>query len=163
MSEFMDLSREERALYNPAFTAVLTARTVQGYQTQFGQACPVALAVLAAVMAMQPSVRARLPRNTNAGVSRWIEENRVVSVAMTQNATALAAVVRPGLTFALQTALLSCTDQGLLQLPTGWLKKVITGGTEEVVAIQKAAHMLGRWLPSTGSMSTVMTLLGVRP
>ncbi|MGW5860800.1 hypothetical protein ACWFRJ_01335 [Streptomyces sp. NPDC055239] len=23
--------------------------------------------------------------------------------------------------------------------------------------------MLGRWLPSTGSLSTVMTLLGVRP
>lgn len=39
----MDLSREERALYNPAFTAVLTARTVQGYRTQFGQPCPLPL------------------------------------------------------------------------------------------------------------------------
>ncbi|MEU2509392.1 three component ABC system middle component [Streptomyces sp. NPDC007863] len=130
---------------------------------QFGQPCPVALAVLGAVMALQPAVRDRLPRNTNAGVSRWVEENRTVKMAMTQNATALAAVVRPGLLFALQTTLLSCTDQGLLHLPTGRLKKVITGATEEVVAIQKAAHMLGRWLPSTGSMSTVMTLLGVRP
>ncbi|MFJ8660554.1 three component ABC system middle component [Streptomyces sp. NPDC093795] len=163
MSDFVDLSREERALYNPAFTALLAARTVQGHQTQYGRPCPVALAVLGAVMALQPAVREKLPRTTNAGVSRWVEENRAVKVAMLQNATALAAVVRPGLLLALQTTLVHCTDQGLLQLPTGRLKKVITGPTEELIAIQKAAHMLGRWLPSTGSMSTVMTLLGVRP
>ncbi|MER5307502.1 three component ABC system middle component [Streptomyces sp. NPDC002773] len=163
MSDFVDLSREERALYNPAFTALLTARTVQGHQTQYGRPCPVALAVLGAVMALQPAVREKLPRTTHAGVSRWVEENRTVKVAMMQNATALATVVRPGLLFALQSTLLHCTDQGLLQLSTGRLKKVITGPTDEVITIQKAAHMLGRWLPSTGSMSTVMTLLGVRP
>ncbi|APU43322.1 three component ABC system middle component [Streptomyces sp. TN58] len=163
MSKFANLSREERALYNPAFTAVLTARAVQGHEVQYSQPCPIPIAVLSAVMALQPAIRDRLPRTTGTGLNRWLEENRAVKVNMTQNATALAAVVRPGLLMALQTALVRCTDQGLLFLPTGRLKRVVTGRTEEVIAIQQAAHMLGRWLPSTGSMSTVMTLLGVRP
>jgi hypothetical protein len=45
----------------------------------------------------------------------------------------------------------------------GRLTKTINGATDQIQAIQKAAYLLGRWLPSTGSLSTVMTLLGVRP
>lgn len=127
MSEFAHLSREERALYNPSFTAVLTARAVQGHEAQYGRPCPVSVAVLGAVMALQPAVRDRLPRTTGAGLNRWLEENRAVKVAMAQNATALAAVVRPGLLMALQTTLVRCTDQGLLSLPAGQLRKAITG------------------------------------
>lgn len=53
MSEFANLSREERALYNPAFTAVLTARAVQGHEVQYSQPCPIPVAVLSSVMALQ--------------------------------------------------------------------------------------------------------------
>ncbi|MDX2819240.1 DUF6521 family protein [Streptomyces sp. PA03-5A] len=163
MTGFADFSREERALYNPAFTALVTSRAVQGHQAHYDQPCPVAVAVLAAVMALQPSVRQALPRTTSNGLTRWLEENKHVKTTMSQNATALAAVVRPGLLLALQTQMLSCGADGQLRLLPGALKKAITGRTEELAAIQKASHMLGRWLPSTGSVSTVMTLLGVRP
>ncbi|SEQ97829.1 three component ABC system middle component [Streptomyces radiopugnans] len=163
MIGFTDLSREERALYNSAFTGLVTARAVQGHQDHYRRRCPVAVAVLSAVMALQPSIRHALPNTTRSGLIRWLEENRAVKVAMADNATALSAVVRPGLLLALQTQMLYCADDGRLGVTTGRLKKVITGGTDEVIAIQKAAHMLGRWLPSAGSLSTVMTLLGVRP
>lgn len=163
MNNITELSREERALYNPAFTALITCRAVQGHEFQYSQPCPVAVAVLSAVMALQPSVRTTLPKSLNSGLNRWLEENKAVKVTMGQNATALAAVVRPGLLLALQTDVLRCDEAGHLNLTQGRLKKKITGSTGELLSIQKAAYMLGRWLPSTGSLSTVMTLLGVRP
>ncbi|WP_443079126.1 three component ABC system middle component [Streptomyces sp. P5-A9] len=39
----------------------------------------------------------------------------------------------------------------------------LRGEAPIALAIQKAAGMFGRWLPTAGSTSTTLTLLGVRP
>ena len=156
------LSREERALYNPAFTAVLCARAVQGYDKEYTAPCPLPVAVTAVVMALQPTVRAVLPATTGTGLMGWLDRNDAVRVAMIRNTASLAADVRPGLLFALQSRILKCHSGGLDPVP-GALAKTIKGDTAQSVAIQKAAAQLGRWLPSTGSLSTVLTLLGVQP
>ncbi|MFD8421018.1 three component ABC system middle component [Streptomyces sp. NPDC059466] len=158
----LELSREERALYSPAFTAVLCTRAVQGYDKECAAPCPLPVAVTAAVMALQPSIRAVLPATTGTGLMGWLDENDAVRVAMTRNASTLASVVRPGLLFALQSSILRCSSEGLTAVPRA-LGKSVKGDTEQNVAIQKAALQLGRWLPSTGSLSTVLTLLGVKP
>ncbi|ALC29799.1 three component ABC system middle component [Streptomyces sp. CFMR 7] len=163
MNALTQFSREERALYNPPFTALVTCRAVQGHEFQYSQPCPITVAVLSAVMALQPTVRRTLPKSLNSGLTRWLEENKAVKVAMSQNATALAAVVRPGLLLALQSEAVHVDEAGKLTVARGRLTKTINGATDEIQAIQKAAYLLGRWLPSTGSLSTVMTLLGVRP
>ncbi|QES52030.1 hypothetical protein DEJ50_33665 [Streptomyces venezuelae] len=158
----MDLSREERALYNPAFTALLCTRAVQGHQKQYGAPCPLTVAVVAAVMALQPSIRTALPGTVRTGLMNWIETNDAVRFAMSRNATPLAAMVRPGLLFALQTRALHATPDGII-LASGATPRAVRGATEQTLAIQNAALFLGRWLPSTGSLSTVLTLLGVKP
>lgn len=158
----MELSREERALYNPAFTAVLCMRAVQGYDKEYAAACPLPVAVTASVMALQPAIRAALPATTGTGLMGWLEANGHVRIEMSRNATVLATVVRPGLLFALQSRLMHCTAVGLIPVPRA-LAKTISGGTPQTRAIQQAALMLGRWLPSTGSLGTVLTLLGVQP
>ncbi|WP_307680637.1 three component ABC system middle component [Streptomyces sp. V4I2] len=156
-----ELSREERGLFNPAFTALVCTRAVQGYEQQYATVCPLPVAVTAAVMALQPSIRAALPATLRTGLMGWLDANEAVRVAMGLNAAALAAVVRPGLLFALQSDVLRLQDSGLTVAPRA-LGKTVKGGTEQNTAIQKAAVQLGRWLPSTGSISTVMTLLGVQ-
>ncbi|MEU7175236.1 three component ABC system middle component [Micromonospora tulbaghiae] len=161
--DFAELSREERALYNPAFTAVAVTRAVQGYQAQYKRGCPITVAVLSVVMAMQPGIRRLLPATIRNGLTRWLEEHQTIKIAMAQNAEGLAAVVRPGLLLALQVRVLQIDQAGLLEVNPGAITKAITADTEETLAIQKASYMLGRWLPSTGSLGTVMTLLGVRP
>lgn len=157
-----ELSREERALFNPAFTALVCARAVQGYTTQYRAACPLPIAVTAAVMALQPSIRRALPATTGTGLMGWLDANEAVRIAMRRNASPLAAVVRPGLLFALQGDVLRVDGTGLATVPRA-VSTAVKGGTEQNTAIQKAAHLLGRWLPSTGSTSTVLTLLGVQP
>lgn len=163
MIDLDELSREERALYSPAFTGLVVCRAVQGYRERYGQPCPVVVAVLSAVMAIQPSIRAMLPKTISTGLIRWLEENKPARVSMMQNAEALSGVVRLGLLFALQTGTLACDETGALTLRPATLANSIRGGTEDSQAVQRAAYMLGRWLPSSGDLSTVMSLLGVRP
>ncbi|MFE3876350.1 three component ABC system middle component [Kitasatospora sp. NPDC059146] len=158
----MNLSREERALYNPAFTALLCTRAVQGHERQYDSPCPLPVAVVAGIMALQPSVRAALPGTLNSGLMKWLEANDGVRIAMTRNAAPLAAVVRPGVLFALQTRTLLATTGGLT-LALGPTTKGVKGATDQTIAMQQAAQFLGRWLPSTGSLSTVLALLGVKP
>lgn len=158
----MNLSREERALYNPAFTALLCTRAVQGHEQRYNAPCPLPVAVVAGIMALQPAIRAALPSTQKSGLMKWLDTNDTVHVSMSRNAASLAAVVRPGVLFALQTRTLWATAAGL-SLGLGPTTKGIRGATDQTVAMQQAAHFLGRWLPSTGSLSTVLTLLGVKP
>ncbi|MFF2504933.1 three component ABC system middle component [Streptomyces sp. NPDC058067] len=158
----VDLSREERALFNPAFMALISCRVVQGHQRGDGS-CPLPIAVTAAVMALQPAIRALLPGTTKASLPKWAEDNQTVRVLMAANAPALAAMVRPGILLALQTDLLSLDETARLHLRRRAIPATINGTSDTVVAIQKTAHMLGRWLPTGGSTATTLTLLGVRP
>jgi Family of unknown function (DUF6521) len=159
----VELSREERGLFNPAFAAVVCTRAVQGYTKEYDAACPLPIAVTAAVMAFQPFVRAALPATTGTGLMGWLDENEAVRVAMGRHADSLAAVVRPGILFALQSGVLRLDGTGLAAVARALSRTTIRGDTEQTIAIQKAAFLLGRWLPSTGSISTVLTLLGVQP
>ncbi|MFE1787873.1 three component ABC system middle component [Streptomyces sp. NPDC059525] len=90
----MSVSREERALYNPAFTALLCTRAVQGHEQQYNTPCPLPVAVVAGIMALQPAIRAVLPSTLNSGLMKWLGTNDAVRVAMTRNAASLAAVAR---------------------------------------------------------------------
>ncbi|ARZ66686.1 hypothetical protein SMD11_1021 [Streptomyces albireticuli] len=158
----VELSREERALFNPAFMALVSCRAVQGHQREAGP-CPLPIAVTAAVMALQPGIRSLLPGTTKASLPKWAAENQTVRVLMAANAPSLAAMVRPGILLALQTELLSLNDTARLHLRLRAIPATINGTSDTFVAIQKTAHMLGRWLPTGGSAATTLTLLGVRP
>ncbi|MGW4750563.1 three component ABC system middle component, partial [Streptomyces sp. NPDC004290] len=71
MTEPIILSREERALFNPAFMALVTCRVVQGHQRDEGS-CPLPIAVTAAVMALQPAIRELLPATTRTSLPKWV-------------------------------------------------------------------------------------------
>jgi hypothetical protein len=80
MTSVASLSREERALFNPAFTALVCARAVQGHAAKHSPVCPLPIAVTAAVMALQPAVRALLPSTTNASMPNWVGGNATSSL-----------------------------------------------------------------------------------
>ncbi|WP_369020562.1 three component ABC system middle component [Streptomyces californicus] len=162
MTEPIALSREERALFNPAFMALVTCRAVQGHQRDEGS-CPLPIAVTAAVMALQPAIRELLPATTRASLPKWVQDNQTVRVLMAANAPGLAAMVRSGILLSLQTDLLTLDETARLHLRRRAIPAAITGTSDTVVAIQRTAYMLGRWLPTGGSTATTLTLLGVRP
>lgn len=162
MSALDLLSREERNLYNPAFTAVLVVRAVQGYEQEAGEPCHVLLAVLAPVMALTKQVRAVLPNRISSTTVNWIEREAAARVYLSQAASHLGPIVKAGLLFGVRTQALEVVA-GRLVRSTGRIPKRITGDSREVIEIQKASLFLGRWLSKAGGTSTIFTLLGVGP
>jgi hypothetical protein len=162
MSSFDLLSREEQNLNNPAFTALLVARAVQGYEQENGSACPVPLAVLAPVMALTSQLRAVLPTSISTTTVNWIEREASARVHLTQAVPHLGPIVKAGVLFGLKVRAVEIVEGHLLR-STGKLRKSIVGDTAEVVEIQKASLFLGRWLSRAGNTRTIFTLLGVRP
>jgi len=162
MTPFSHLSREERALFNPAYLALVSCRAVQGHQKTSGP-CPLPIAVTAAVMALQPAIRALLPGSTRGSLTNWIEQQPTVRIAMKANATGLSSIVRPGLLFAVQTGLLAIDESGRLSVNRRAIPAAIAASDAPVATVQRAANLLGRWLPSGGGTATVLALLGVRP
>jgi hypothetical protein len=157
------LSREERNLYNPAFTGLLVTRAVQGYEREYGPGCHVVLAVLAPVMSLVPQVRTVLPATTAATAVNWIERESAARIHLAQAAPVLGPIVRNGLMLGLQASVLAMAD-GQIVRSTGRIPTRMSGAsTAEVPEIQKASYFLGRWLPRAGDVATVLTLLGVRP
>ncbi|MFJ9795431.1 three component ABC system middle component [Streptomyces sp. NPDC101145] len=160
---YPQLGRGERALFNPAFMALVCARAVREHRGH-DEHCPLALAVTAAVMALQPGIRDLLPKNTNASVAKWVDDHAEIRVMMAANTTALAPVARAGLLFATQTGVLTAHADATVSLVSPRaIPAQPRGSAPTVLSIQKAAGMLGRWLPTAGSTATTLTLLGVRP
>ncbi|GAA4089693.1 three component ABC system middle component [Nonomuraea soli] len=162
MAVFESLSREERNLYNPAFAGLLVARTAQGYEEENGLGCHISLAVLAPVMALTAPVRTALPRTTSATPVNWIERESTARIHLQAAAPLLGPLVRDGLLLGLQAGALTLDGRRRIQAAKR-IPKRITGGTPEVVQIQKASVFLGRWLSRAGDLPTIFTLLGVRP
>jgi hypothetical protein len=157
------LGRGERALFNPAFMGLVCARAVREHRVHH-ERCPLAIAVTAGVMSLQPGIRAVLPKTTNASVAKWVEDNTEIRIMMAANTTALAPVVRAGLLFATQTGVLTAHPDATVSLARyRAIPAQPRGEAPLALAIQKAAGMFGRWLPTAGSTSTTLTLLGVRP
>ncbi|MEU6244661.1 three component ABC system middle component [Streptomyces sp. NPDC047024] len=160
---YPQLGRGERALFNPAFMALVCGRAVREHRAH-DEHCPVVIVMAAAVMALQPGIRNLLPKNTNASLAKWVDDHAEIRVMMAANTTALAPVARAGLLFATQTGVLKAHRNATVSLATPRaIPAQPRGSAPTALAIQKAAGMLGRWLPTAGSTATTLTLLGVRP
>ncbi|MEU9504814.1 three component ABC system middle component [Micromonospora sp. NPDC048170] len=162
MADIGFLSREERSLYNPAFVGILVIRATQGYEAERGRGCHMALAATAATMSLTPQVRFSLPKSTAANAVSWIEKESEAMAFLAQSVPAYSPLVRNGMLHAMRMRALVLAPPSALHA-TRVVPKLIKGETSETIEIQRAAYFLGRWLPQAGSMSTILSLLGVRP
>lgn len=164
MPDFGVLSREERALYNPAFVGLVAVRATQGFELELERAQPCHVLFIATVtaMALTPQVRGALPTTTATNVISWIEREAEVRTYLKSALPEYSSIVRAGLLFALRRGALVFAPPSTVNA-SRTVAKAIKGETGETIAIQSAAHFLGRWLPKAGDLPTTLSLLGIRP
>jgi hypothetical protein len=153
---------EEIVLFNPAFVALLYVRTVQGWTSETGEdGVPFHFAHLAVAMTLHTPTRRAIPDRMNANFVDWIQRNPEVAARLPKSAQALGPLLRGGLLFALSSDVCRWRPPNVLMIDRG--AKSIRGESEEVIACQRAARFLGRWLPKSGSAASIFGLLKVRP
>jgi ABC-3C biological conflict system middle component len=154
------LGTDARALFNPAFVAVLIARAAAGHRRERDASLPLALGYLVAPMVLHTPTRDALPR-VNARLARWADEHQLVRAELRWRAPQLSSVTRHALRFGLRHELIGLTPAGIDAAPA--VARLPAPDSGDASDCWKKAELLGRWLPRAGPPATVLALLGVRP
>lgn len=161
----LDISLENRRLLNPAFSGLLIVRAVQGFCREAKSAFPYIYSYLILPFVLHPETRERLPHAVVTRLPSWIERNSEVTTLFPRRVGDLAPATREALFLTATTGLITLEGStGLTPTTTDrlLLKFEKESSSAEVASCVHKAHFVGRWLASSGTTSTVLTVLGVQ-
>lgn len=163
MMPWRDRPIEVAALLNPAFCAVLLNRAVQSYNDSAQRGLPYPFVFLVLPMTLHRPTREAFPRSVATRMHAWLQTHPEVRVNFAERAAALVPVTKEALSFGLHEQWIAVRDDGTVvsghngRLPPTWQ------GDEDLRGSWQAASLLGRWLHSAGTVSTVYMMWGIRP
>ncbi|WP_420898270.1 three component ABC system middle component [Cryobacterium sinapicolor] len=160
-------SREVAALFNPAVIALVLIRSVSAghdahTNTKTVAGLPLVYAPMVAALALYPDLRATLSMTISTQFGTWLERSAAARIFMPERVRSLVPLVNEGLLFALANDVLVLQD-GILVPGSAGPKKATSGKSADIVAAQKGAAYLGRWLPNCGTPAAVCARLGITP
>lgn len=150
-------------MYNPAFVALILARTASGYAQHADDGLPFPLAFLAAPIVLHGPTREELPAQARSKMALWLEERPALRAGLGRRAASLVPAVRAGLRHGLRSDVLALED-GKLTAPIRLkVKSRQITLSSEVDDILKRAHYVGGWFALAGSVASIYALWRVTP
>lgn len=162
MTTFLDRPREERALFNPAFIALLLHAAVRGHAERAnGRAISIGFLYLIPPLALHQETRELLPATVASSMPLWIREHPGALVGLGDRVSALRPLVSDACCFALRSGLLLSAPSGMT---AGRLPKRPSGSvtSEEVDRCISRSTFLGRWFAGQPDMTTALAFWGLR-
>lgn len=160
-----DISLENRRLLNPAFAGLVLIRAVNGFFRETKSGFPYIYSYLILPLVLHPETRERLPLAIVTRLPSWTERNSEITALLPRRVADLAPATREALFLAATTGLITLgksaelisavTDKTLLNFE----KNSVSG---EVGTCLHKANFVGRWLATSGTSATVLTVLGVQ-
>lgn len=157
-------SREERALLNPALCAELLWYAARSC-VRDGGGLSFEEGFLVLPFVLHRTTREALPRGTRTSLAVWLDGNPLVRGRIATRAHLLVPFTKEAIRFGGVYHLLHL-EGGRLEAIDAWrvpVNRSIRNSSDEVRECAKRAEFIGKWFANTGSASTVMALLGVRP
>ncbi len=151
-------SREEFALFNPAFVAEVVSEATRGHREGIGTPGSVPIVFSAAVIAMYAHVREQLPPTARTHLPKFLLQEPGFRPEFHRLMRGSIVPLWLGLTFATNEGALSL--QGLQVVATGARRRRPSGLSEETIAVLEASKWCGRWLGKSGPPATVLSMLG---
>ena len=165
MTDWESRSREERSLLNPAFCAILMWHAARGYASSGTGSLSFEESFLVLPFVLHREIREGLPRSTRSSLAVWLDENPLARGKVTSRARLLVPFSKEALAFG--------GLHGFIRIEGGMLfaedarkkdvNRVLNESSAEVRDCAKRSEFIGKWFSETGSASTVLALIGVRP
>lgn len=165
MTPWIHRCREERALINPAFCAMLIWSAARGYSEVRTEGLSYVEAYLILPLILPRSLREALPRTPRTSLAVWLTEVPLARERIAARARALVPFTQEALLFGGLHKLIGF-DQGRLRAePTFHLavRRELARNTEEVRECAARSTFVGKWFAHSGSTATVLAVIGVRP
>jgi hypothetical protein len=165
MIEWRHRSQEERVLLNPSFCSVLLWHGAYGYLTEKNEALSFEESFLILPFVLHRETRENLPRTISTSLPVWLEKNALARSKIITRARLLVPFTKEALLFGGLHGLIHF-DNGKLYAIMRWQKNInimLRSSSDEVRECAKRSEFIGKWFAQSGSASTTLAIIGVRP
>lgn len=164
LPRWQERPREVANLFNPAFTALLLAKTLASYAGSEPPGMPIALSYLVLPIILHPDTREALPRTASTTMYGWIAENAHLKAVFPGRARKSIPFTQEAIRFGIMYGKLAVAGPSLVIGARKFaLNAAPPDATDEVkVCLQKAAF-LGRWFATADSPPTILATWGIQP
>jgi hypothetical protein len=172
MTTWRDRTIEERNLLNPAFCAVVTWSLANGYRVEQAKSeasshgMALELLFVGASFVLRGQTRECLPGVVTTSMPAWIQDHPLQRSAVAKGVEVLRPYVREGIIFGARRGLITFQSRGQIMASQDKAKAVAEYEKKTTLDARSCvvkALFIGRWLYRSGTASTVMDLVGVRP
>jgi hypothetical protein len=165
MSRYTSRPSEERTLLNPSFCSCLLWQAAVGYKNTSQESLPFDISFLVLPLVLHRATRDALPTTVKTSLAVWIADNPLARSRVADRTRMLVQFTKEAMMFGGLHGLLAF-HAGTITANPDWNKSIVAeikSSTDEVRLCMKRAEFVGKWLGSSGSSNTVMTIFGVRP
>ncbi|MBL0158841.1 MAG: hypothetical protein IPP47_17290 [Bryobacterales bacterium] len=155
---------EIRNLFNPAFCGLVLFRALQGYEEEDARGMSFSLSLLVLPLCLHKDSREVIAGSPRSYLLKTTEKNQQVMVGFPNRVTQMLPYAFEGFGLLMERGCIAVTDDGRIQTIPKKVRKTVEGtGTDETVACQKVARLLGREFARIGDRVTIYTTFGIRP
>lgn len=153
---------EIRNLFNPAFCGLILFRALHGYEEADAQGMPFSLSLLVLPLCLHKDSREVIASSPRSYLLKTTEKNQQVMVGFSDRVTQMLPYAFEGFGLLMERGCISISDDGRIQTVPKKVRSAVTG-TDETIACQKVAHIVGREFARISDRVTVYTTFGIRP
>ena len=153
---------EIRNLFNPAFCGVVLYRALCGYEEREPRGIPFSLSLLVLPLCLHKDSREVISSNPRSYLLRLTEKNQQLTVGFAERVTQMLPYTLEGFGLLMERGCITISDDGCIQTGHYNIRKTITG-TDETIACQKVASIVGREFARIADRATIYITFGIRP
>lgn len=153
---------EIRNLFNPAFCGLILFRALQGYEDENASGMPFSLSLLVLPLCLHKDSRGVIADSPRSYLLKTTEQNQRILVGFPNRATQMLPYTFEGFGLLMERGCIAIGDEGRIQTVPKKVRKTMHG-TDETVACQKVARIIGREFARIADRVTIYTTFGVRP
>lgn len=153
---------EIRNLFNPAFCGLILFRALHGYEKEDARGMPFSLSLLVLPLCLHKDSREVIASNPRSYLLKTAGKNQQVKVGFANRVTQMLPYAFEGFGLLMERGCIAIADDGRVRTLHKKMRKAVTG-TDETVACQKVARIVGREFARIADRVTVYTTFGIRP
>lgn len=161
----MNLSAEEKNLYNPAYVGTILYQSIREYQSKDKGGLHCALVYLIAPLALSNRYSSILPSNITTPLAGWASNYEGNLTGFSESVNAYIDIVNSAIIFLLELDAITLDEHGFYQINKDLLPKspAIVNKNDRFKTAFTISGFLGRWFSQVSSVESIYTHLGVKP
>nr|VFK62531.1 MAG: hypothetical protein BECKUNK1418G_GA0071005_10256 [Candidatus Kentron sp. UNK]VFK70547.1 MAG: hypothetical protein BECKUNK1418H_GA0071006_103122 [Candidatus Kentron sp. UNK] len=165
MKPWIERTREEAHLLNPAFCCVTITSVCAGYSESTAQPLPFVLSFMILPIVLHKTTRESLPLTTKTSMPMWLQEHAEARLGFHERLMALRPHTREAIRHGLAFDWIEIDESGNIRCVVGKpaIDKALRKLESDARDCVSRARFLGKWLGAMASTETSMALWGIRP